>query len=153
MSTDHPGPDPQSPYGQQPNEQQPPSPYETGGAPAQQPASPYQQQGASPYPAAPAYQGQYMGQPYPKNSLGVWAMVLGIVSIVMCGFFAGIPAVVVGAKARRAVREGEADNDGMALAGVITGWIGTGLSVLLIVFYVVVFSLAVSQGDASYSTY
>ncbi|MBL0885774.1 DUF4190 domain-containing protein [Myceligenerans indicum] len=147
---------PAPPYG---SGQQPASPYEPGQAPAQ-PASPYQQSpyqqqpGATPYPAAPGYPAQYGGQPFPKNDLGVWALVLGIVSIVMCGFVAGIPAVIVGNKARHAVRNGEADNDGMALAGVITGWIGTALSILVIVFYTIIIAIGVSGGfDSSPSGY
>jgi hypothetical protein len=164
MSTNTPGGPSPSPYdpsgsGQQ-QPQQPASPYEPGQAP-QQPAPPYQQQSpyqqqpaATPYPAAPGYPAQYGGQPFPKNDLGVWALVLGIVSIVMCGFVAGIPAVIVGGKARQAVRNGEADNDGLALGGIITGWVGIGLSVLIIAIYVIMFAaIGASGGFDSTSTY
>lgn len=160
MSTNNPGGPSPSPYDPSGSGQQPASPYQPGQAP-QQPASPYEQQspyqqqaGATPYPAAPGYPAQYGGQPFPKNDLGVWALVLGIVSIVMCGFFAGIPAIIVGNKSRQAVRNGEADNDGMALAGIITGWIGTAISILVIVFYVIIIAIGVSGGfDSSPSDY
>ncbi|RPF21131.1 DUF4190 domain-containing protein [Myceligenerans xiligouense] len=170
MSTNTPGDQP-SPYDPSGSGQQPPSPYEPGQAP-QQPASPYeqpgqtpppaspyqqspyqQQPGATPYPAAPGYPAQYGGQPFPKNDLGVWALVLGIISIVMCGFLAGIPAIIVGNKARQAVRNGEADNDGMGLAGIITGWIGTVISILVIAFYVIVIFIGVSGGFESSTDY
>ncbi len=80
-----------------------------------------------PYPAA-AY-----GPPpyYPKNGLAVWSLVLGIAAFALsCGLFTGIPAVIVGSYAKRAVAEGQADNGGMATAGVVLGWVAIGISVL-----------------------
>ena len=81
--------------------------------------------------------GDYYGQPaygYPKNSLGVWSLVLGIVGIVLsCGFFAGIPAIITGHLARKAVAQGQANNGGMATAGIVLGWIATIGMVLLII--------------------
>lgn len=179
MSTNNPGGPSPSPYDPPGSGEQPPSPYEPGQgqtpppaspyeSPAspyqspQQPASPYQpspypqQPGGSPYPAAPGYPAPYGGQPFPKNNLGVWALVLGIISIVFpgCGVLAGVPAIIVGSKGRQAVRSGEADNDGLALAGVVTGWIGTAIGVLVIVFYIIVIAVGVSGGfDSSGSGY
>jgi len=76
--------------------------------------------------------------PYPRNSLGVWSLVLGIVSVVLAlGAVTGIPAIIIGNQGRRAVRDGEADNEGVALTGVVLGWISlailAGVLVLLIV--------------------
>ena len=55
------------------------------------------------------------------------SMVLGILSIFLCGLFTGIPAIVLGVKARKQVAAsgGRLDGDGNALAGIITGAIGT----------------------------
>ena len=75
----------------------------------------------------------------PRNDLAVWSLVLGLLSVVGCFFFTGVPAVVVGGKARQAAAAGEADNPGMAVAGVVLGWVGTalgGLLTLLILFSV-----------------
>lgn len=102
------------------------------------------------YGAAPGYgpqqPGPYAGYPvgygaygYPKNGYAVWALVLGILSIFTCGFLSGVPAIIVGGKARRAAYTGEADNPGLATAGVVLGWIGTGLSALALAFYLVYF--------------
>lgn len=159
MSTNNPGGQPPSPYEPPGSGQQPASPYEPGQAPPpaspyQQPASPYQQQaspyqqtGATPYPAAPGYPAQYGGMPFPKNDLAVWSLVLGIISIAVgCGLLAGIPAIIVGNKARQAVRNGQADNDGMALGGIITGWIGTVLSIFVIIIYGIIIAVGVSGG-------
>jgi len=137
----------QSPYDppQQPQQGQPVPP--PGGTPAQ--PAPYQsgyeqpgyqqpgevQPGYQQAPQGPAYaQG---GQPYPygsaplpKNNLGVWSLVLGILSVLGCGLFTGIAAIITGTKSRRAQQEGQANNGGMGLAGLITGWIGTVLVTL-----------------------
>jgi hypothetical protein len=115
-----------------------PAPYPT------QPQSPYGTPAAAPYGASP-----YAGAPqggygyFPRNDLGIWALVLGIASIVLsCGPFTGIPAIIVGSKAKKAVEAGEANNGGMALAGVILGWVGTGLFVLLAIAFVAIFAFA-----------
>lgn len=106
------------------------------GAPAQ---APY---GASPYPAPGGY-----GY-FPRNDLGVWALVLGIASFVLsCGFFTGIPAIILGTKAKRAVEAGEANNGGLAQAGVILGWIASALMLLAIIAFVVLVIVGVASTD------
>ncbi|MEV0889726.1 DUF4190 domain-containing protein [Promicromonospora sp. NPDC050262] len=137
--------------GSAPGQAGPPSPYQ----------QPYQQQQqwdqqGQPYPPQP-YPGQ---QPYPygapyygyaapleKNSLGVWSLVLGILSVILLfacgvgGFLAGIPAIITGHLSRRAQKEGQADNGGMGLVGIITGWVTIGLTLLLVVGIVILFSI------------
>lgn len=115
-----------------------PAPYGSAAqpyAPAPYPAQPYTGQ---PYPGQP-----YPGQPYPpayaypKNQLGVWSLVLGIVGIVVgCVFLTGIPAVILGNNAKRAVAAGEANNLGMAQAGIVLGWISIALGVVAVGFVV-----------------
>lgn len=65
-----------------------------------------------------------------KNNLGLWAMILGIVSLVCCGLFAGIPAVILGNKSKQAVAAGLANNGSMATAGIIMGWISIAFSII-----------------------
>lgn len=78
--------------------------------------------------------------PYPRNSLGAWSLVLGIASVVLAlGAITGIPAIIIGNQGRRAVRAGEADNEGMALTGVVLGWISLAILVAVIVFVIVRF--------------
>jgi competence protein ComGC len=86
-------------------------------------------------PPAPAQNpGQYppQGQPYrqyqpPKTDGGAIAsMVLGIASIALClTFIAGIPAVILGHISRSKIRKsmGRLQGDGMALTGLILGYI------------------------------
>lgn len=129
----------QSPYDppQQPEQGQPaaPPPGAVPGQPApyqQQPyQQPYEQQG--PVYAQGAQPAPYGAAPLPKNSLGVWSLVLGILSVLGCGLLTGIAAIITGTKSRQAQREGLADNGGMGLAGLIMGWIGTVLVTLAVV--------------------
>jgi hypothetical protein len=76
-----------------------------------------------------------------RNSLGVWSLVLGGASFLLfLGVLTGIPAILVGNDGRRAVRAGEADNEAVAVAGVLLGWasvvatlIGAGIVAYLMV--------------------
>ncbi|WP_129787584.1 DUF4190 domain-containing protein [Promicromonospora panici] len=139
---------PPSPY-QQPYEQPYQQPY------LQQPAqgSEYQQGSAyGPGPHQPQPQPPQYGAPYgyaappEKNALGVWSLVLGILSVVMLfsclvGFLAAIPAVITGHLSRKAHKEGLADNPGLALGGIITGWVTIGLTLLAAAGIAVLFSI------------
>ena len=131
------------PYSQGPAE---PPAYPGAGAPQYPGAASPQYPSATPYGSAPggyAQPGPGYGAAYPKNSLAVWSLVLGIVSFVLsCGFLTGIPAVIVGNNAKKAVARGEANNGGMATAGVILGWIAIALSVLGIILFAVLFANA-----------
>lgn len=89
------------------------------------------------YPSAPAGQ-PYAQTPmygYPKNNLAVISLVLGIVGLVLCGFVAGIPAVIVGNNAKKAVARGEANNGGMATAGIVLGWISIAWGIITIILF------------------
>lgn len=69
-----------------------------------------------------------------KNSLGVWALVLGILSLVCCGLVAGIPAIILGNNSKKAAAEGRATNGNLGNIGFILGLIGTVLGTLAIIF-------------------
>jgi hypothetical protein len=137
---------PQPPYQQQPT---PEPPYQQQASLAQPSLQqPYQQ---GPYQPGQPQQYQYgpsygYAAPLEKNALGVWSLVLGIVSLIMLfscavGFLAGVPAVITGHLSRKAQKEGLADNAGMALAGTIMGWVTIGLTILGIVGIAVLFSI------------
>lgn len=106
-------------------------------------ASPY---GASPYGAPPGVPPTYGAAPVPPypyggaaptqgNNLGTWALVLGIVGVVLSctcalpGLAAAIPAIVLGGKGKTAAAQGLATNGSTASAGVVLGWVGVGLAV------------------------
>lgn len=97
-------------------------------------------------PAAPvAAQGGWTPAP-PKNDLGVWALVTGILSYVMCPLVLGVAAIVTGTMSRRAADQGLANNRGMGTAGLILGWINVGLVLLGIAFFVVAIAAGLLSG-------
>ncbi|MCC2333374.1 DUF4190 domain-containing protein [Cellulomonas wangsupingiae] len=121
-----------------------PPPPGTGGGPVPPPVGPADGRASGTYPPAgyppagyppagypPPGAGPYM----PRNDLAVWSLVLGLLGVLGCVFFTGIPAVVVGANARKAVAAGQADNEGMATAGIVLGWVATGLGVLVVALF------------------
>lgn len=105
--------------------------------PAQQPTTPspaatsaWLNAPGAPAQSTPQYPPQ--GQPYqqyqpPKTDGGAIAsMVLGIASFVLClSFLAGIPAIILGHISRSKIRKnmGRLQGDGMALTGLILGYI------------------------------
>ncbi|MFI9486376.1 DUF4190 domain-containing protein [Promicromonospora sp. NPDC052451] len=120
-----PGPQPQYPSGQQPQ-------YPSGQLQPFTPQGPPPQYGAPP---------QYVYAPAPpKNDLGVWSLVTGILSWVVCPFVLGVVAIVTGNASRKAVQEGLANNPGSATAGLVLGWINValiGVAVLVWVAFLV----------------
>jgi competence protein ComGC len=73
--------------------------------------------------------------PQPKNSpLAIWSLVFGILSLVGCSIVAGIPAVICGHMGRKRIRQsaGALGGNGLALAGLITGYVSIGLLVVLL---------------------
>lgn len=79
----------------------------------------------------------------PTAGKATTSLVLGVVSLFFCGFFTGIPAILVGMSARKEIRQsgGTLSGEGLALGGIITGVLGTlwtliaaGILVALIAF-------------------
>ncbi|MFE9565334.1 DUF4190 domain-containing protein [Streptomyces sp. NPDC006487] len=131
-----------------------PDPAGYGYPTAQQP---FQQPGYQGYPGYAGYPG-YPGGGYPvypprSNGFGVTALVLGILSVVTCyfGLLFGVPAVIFGVLGRGKAKRGEADNGGLALAGIITGAVGIAISCLFIA--VVILGVLWEDGSGSDSDY
>ena len=76
--------------------------------------------------------GGFGPRPDEKNSLGGWALGLGVAGFLCCSIFTGIPAIVVGFLGMQAANEGRATNKGMSIAGIVLGILSI---VLLIVSY------------------
>lgn len=93
---------------------------------------------------------QYGHQPsygggHSEHPRGTTILVLGILSLVLCGLFTGIPAWVMGRKALHEIEHSPypVSNRGTVKAGYICGMIGTILSAVVLVFYVIVAIVAV----------
>lgn len=89
----------------------------------------------------PSHGAPQFGMPRPpagnRNGFGVAALVLGVLSLITWFLFVGglfgVIAVVLGAIGRGRAKRGEANNGGMALAGLIMGAVGVLLTILVIV--------------------
>lgn len=94
------------------------------------------------------YPGQGYGPPPPqKESKAILALVLGIFSLTCFGPLTGLPAIIVGALARRDIdrSHGQLEGAGLAAAGIVTGLFGTGISLVLAAVMV---SVALRADDA-----
>lgn len=146
-----PAPYGQAPYGQAPYGQQPASPYGQPASPYGQPpqAPPAYGQPASPYgqPSSPYGQPAYYGvAPEPKG-LSIASMCCGIAVFVGFGFFVlpQIAAVILGHMALRKEPAGK----GMAIAGLVMGYLGVVLVVVFWVFIAIV-TAAASRHNYTY---
>ena len=114
----HPAYGPPPGYGQQPYAGQPPYGQPAYGQSAYgQPAYP-----PPGYGFPPGY-----GYPRPTNTLAILALVMA--------FVVSPVGLVLGIVARRQIRQTGEQGDGLALAGIIVGGIGTALAVLVFVFF------------------
>jgi Domain of unknown function (DUF4190) len=142
----------------QPNPSQQPYADPYGGAPTSPsygaPTSPsYAVPTGSPagYPVYPAYgYGPAMPPPPKTNSLALTSMILSLCGLA-CGLTAPVGAIM-GHVARRQIRERGEAGDGMALAGIIVGWILTGL-ILAYVAFVVIMIIYAANHSSSTTTY
>ena len=84
-----------------------------------------------------------------SSSKATTALVLGIVGLVVCQLV-GIAAIVVGNQAKQEIDAsgGQLDGRGMAVAGVVIGWVAVGLMVLGLVFglFVVIAAVTTTSG-------
>lgn len=74
------------------------------------------------------------------SGLAVTSLVTGILGWLMFPVLASLVAVITGHMARSEIRRsaGSIDGDGMALAGLILGWINLGLAAAVILFAIFV---------------
>ena len=81
---------------------------------------------------APPYPYGYQVVPHrPTNGLAIAALVTSAVLLISCTPLSFIGAIL-GHMARRQIRERDEDGDGLALAGIILGWIGPLLLVIAV---------------------
>lgn len=93
-------------------------------------------------PAGPPVPAHYPPPPYYAYPPPRGTNTMAILALVFAFVFAPA-AIVLGHVARRQIRQTGEDGDGMALAGLIVGYITTGITVLFCLGYVVVVLLAI----------
>jgi uncharacterized protein DUF4190 len=126
-----------APYGQQqpyPQAQYPQSPYGQTAYP--QPVYP-----AAGYPVSPGYAYPAVGPSGQTNTMAILALVF---AFVFCPL-----GIVFGHMARKQIRERGEQGDGLALAGLILGYVFTGLALLVCGLEVVVFGVLASGAAAT----
>jgi hypothetical protein len=83
----------------------------------------------APSPPSPAY---VSASSAPTSGLAIASLLLGIGGLTLLPLLGSILALVFGYMARNDIRKrpGQVSGDGLALAGIVLGWIAVGLSVL-----------------------
>jgi Domain of unknown function (DUF4190) len=67
----------------------------------------------------------------PTNGLAIGSLVTSIAAFFVCGPI-GVVGAIMGHKARRQLRGRNEAGDGLALTGIVVGWIGFALSLVMI---------------------
>lgn len=119
-----------------------------------------------PYSAPPGYSqpsytqpppGYVQPQPYAMynppstNGMAIAALVCSITGLITCGI-TSIVGAILGHIARKQIAERGEGGDGLALAGIIIGWIVFGLTMLGVLFYIGFFALIFSNVDTTSGT-
>jgi Domain of unknown function (DUF4190) len=107
----------------------------------------YPAQPGAPYGYVPGgYPPQFYAPPRKTNNLALTAMIVSICSLVLFCGPVGIVGAIMGHKARGQCRRQDEDGDGMALAGIILGWISFGLFFVVIVGYGILIAIIAANG-------
>jgi len=154
---------PGSPYPPAPGGYPPPPPGQGGYPPPPgynpssgypPPPPGYNYSGGYPPPPAP-----YSGYPAPagglRNGMGVAALIVGLLSLpaiftVLGGLVLGVAAIVLGILGRNRAKKGEANNGGIAVAGIVLGAIGVLLSVVMGVLFAIGAATFMKFGGSDY---
>ncbi|HET6551021.1 MAG TPA: DUF4190 domain-containing protein [Solirubrobacter sp.] len=96
-------------------------------------------------------QGPQWQPPPPSSGSATAALVLGILGLVLCTPICSPLALVYGFRARREIDAsgGRIGGRGMAVAGIVMGWIGVALLALAILVVVAVLVIGFAASDAS----
>jgi len=106
------------------------------------PPGPYP--GSYPPPPMMPY-GNYPGVPVaPRNGLGIAALIIGVIALLSSpsmagGIVLGVAAVAFGFAGRARVKRGEANNGGVAMAGIVIGVIAIIAGLAFVAFWVGLF--------------
>ncbi len=100
---------------------------------AQMPPTPVGPQPTTPVPHYLPAPGQPMAVGRPTNQLAIVSLAAGIASFAILPLIGAIVAIITGHMARRQIRETGEAGDGLALAGIILGYVHLALLALVIV--------------------
>lgn len=91
-------------------------------------------------------------QPMPPSAgpggKAIATLILGILSLVGCGFLCGVPAVILGKMELNAISAGRSERSGHSITqiGFVLGIVGTVLCCLVALAYATIFAFGISLG-------
>ena len=127
------------------SEPPPPPQYQYGAYPGSYPPPPPQYGGyPASYPPPQPYSGFTPPPTGTRNGLGIAALVIAIIGLVLCwtvvgGVILGLSAVIIGFVAQGRVKRGQATNGGVAIAGIVLGFLAIIVSLVFIPIWIGVF--------------
>lgn len=117
--------------------------------PPQQPYPPYQPYGQA-GPGQPAYGVPAYGAVRPTNGMAIASLVVSIAGLVVCCGAPSIIGAILGHVAKGQIKRNNEQGDGLALAGIIVGWIAFGVFVVIALAYAGIFIAAVSSDSSDF---
>ncbi|MCP4384005.1 MAG: DUF4190 domain-containing protein, partial [Hyphomicrobiales bacterium] len=101
----------------------------------------------------PSQPGMVPGAAPSSNSKAIWSLVLGVLGIVSCYIFTGIPAIFLGGRAKKEIRAAGGMQEGasLATAGIVLGWISVAITGLVLVV-VLTFGLLGESSPSSFTS-
>ena len=98
-------------------------------------------------PSAPAVPAAAALMGAPTSKLAIWSLVCGCLSL-LCGIFASIPAIILGHMSLSEIKKAPAtQGKGMAIAGLILGYVFTTLIVIYLISIVVLLAMGSRVND------
>ena len=88
-----------------------------------------------------------------SSGMATASLVLGLLGLFCCGLFAGIPAIITGHLALGQVRRGEAADSsrGLAISGLVLGYVSVVLWLLFLLVYAAFAVFAVAQSETGFT--
>ncbi|MFU8893119.1 MAG: GYF domain-containing protein [Luteolibacter sp.] len=85
----------------------------------------------------------------PSSGLAIASLILGILGLTSCTFITGIPAVICGhmAMGRTHPKTGNLGGRGMAIAGLVMGYICSAILVIFAIYFVAIIGAAASSSN------
>ena len=109
----------------------------------------------APAPSPPSPPSVPMTQSIPSSGLAIASLVLGICGLTILPLLASILAIIFGYMARRDIRQrpDEVSGEGMAMAGIVMGWIAVGLAVAGLLLFGGITACGICSAFGSAGTY
>ncbi len=109
-----------------------------------------------PPPEPPGPSVRAVGSPVPTNGMAIASLILGIAGLTVVPTIGSVLALILGYMGKRDIRQRptETTGEGLATAGIVMGWIGIVLTVLVACGLIAWFSIcALASSGATYESF